>query len=109
MISGRDDHGLIDSQHVVLRTATSSDVWRTAPWRRFARCGTQVQVSGPGHRLVDDFAIRASCALPDRLQAAVSTYVGGASPAGTMAATTSVRIPHKQPVKVSFNRPPRWA
>lgn len=42
MVSGRDDHGLVASPNIVLRSApgteTSWDACRTAPSRRFARC-----------------------------------------------------------------------
>jgi hypothetical protein len=110
MVSGRDDHGLVASQNIVLRSAPDgADVVGHLPDGTLAQVravrGTQVQVSASGVTgWVDDFFLRGELRLsgppPDcRVQLAGRTL-----PAGTRVEVLSL---YQETAKVRLLDPPR--
>ena len=89
MVSGRDDHGLVASPNVALRsTPEGGDVVGRLPDGTLARVrevrGTQVQVSASGVTgWVDDFALRGVLRLAGPLPGCRVRLAGKDLPAGT--------------------------
>ena len=110
MVSGRDDHGLVASQNVGLRSAPDGgDVIGRLPDGTLAQVravrGTQVQVSASGVTgWVDDFALRGELRLAGPPPDCRVHLAGRDLPAGTRVEVLSL---YEEMAKVRLLDPPR--
>lgn len=110
MVSGRDDHGLVASENVVLRSAPDgADVVGHLPDGTLAQVravrGTQVQVSSSGVTgWVDDFVLRGELRLAGPPPGCGVHLAGRDLPAGTRVEVLSL---YEDTAKVRLLDPPR--
>lgn len=110
MVSGRDDHGLVASQNIVLRSAADgASVVGHLPDGTLAQVravrGTQVQVSASGVTgWVDDFFLRGELRLAGPPPDCRVLLAGRDLPAGTRVEVLSL---YQETAKVRLLDPPR--